>query len=288
MTVQVQWVGYPRSYTKGRPRPVQVVVLHYTAGSEGPTSAEAGARYDKTRTDGTSTGFFTDSAGPALQEVPDGDRAHAARQHGNDIGIQIEICGTAQTRAQWLDSVSMATLRTTAGVVAMLLERHHLAFRRLTVDELRRAYYNDRSITGIVEHATCTLAFPEDQGTHMDVGPGFPWDVFMDMVRREMDGSDEVYFFQTSDLKIGRGNDCTFEYAETQAEWDAWRGDPAYAGVEIRWGGDARCKQADFDSGRRGIDITGYKPGGGTGGGGVTIKQVRDEIAATTLTPQGG
>jgi N-acetyl-anhydromuramyl-L-alanine amidase AmpD len=184
----ILWVGYPRAYTKGRKRKVQVVVLHYTAGSEGPTSAEGGAAYDKVRTDGTSTHFFTDSAGPALQEVPDGDRAHTARFHGNEIGVNIEICGTVQTRAQWLDPVSMATLRTTAGLVAILLVRHNLAFRRLTTAELRRAYYSEPSLTGIVDHNACTMAFPEDGGTHTDLGAAFPWDVFLDMVRAELTG----------------------------------------------------------------------------------------------------
>lgn len=186
----VAWAGYPRSYTKGRARPIQFIVLHYTAGSEGPTSAEAGVRYDKIRTDGTSTHYFTDSQGPALQEVPDGDRAHAARYHGNEIGIQIEICGTIQTRSQWLDPVSLATLTTTAGLVAMLLGRHNLAFHRLSTAEVRAAYFNrpGQRPTGICEHADCTLGFPEDGGSHMDVGAGFPWDVFMDLVGQQLKG----------------------------------------------------------------------------------------------------
>lgn len=202
--VDVLWVGYPKSYTKGRTRPPQVVFLHYTAGPEGPTSAEAGAAYDKRRTDGTSTGYFVDSEGPALQEVPDGDRAHTTRYHGNEIGISIEICGTAQTRAQWLDEVSYKTLVTTAGLVALLLTRHGLAFKRLSVAELRRAYYDDRTITGIADHNTATLAFPEDGGTHTDVGPAFPWDVFMALVADELGGS-MAKIVQTDDSSFGKG-----------------------------------------------------------------------------------
>lgn len=204
----IQWVGYPKSWTKGRRRKPQVVILHYTAGSEGPTSAEGGAAYDKRRTDGTSTHYFTDSAGPALQEVPDGDRAHTARFHGNEIGINIEICGTVQTRSQWLDPVSSATLRTTAGLVAILLQRHGFAFRRLTTAELRRAYYSDPSLTGIVDHNACTEAFPEDNGTHTDVGTAFPWDVFMAMVAAELgdtEGDDMPKLFQCDDGPAGVG-----------------------------------------------------------------------------------
>lgn len=202
---EILWVGYPKSWTAGRKRRPQVVVLHYTAGSEGPTSAEAGADYDKRRTDGTSTHYFTDSAGPALQEVPDGDRAHTARYHGNEIGIHIEICGTVQSRSQWLDPVSYATLVTTAGLVAILLQRHGFAFRRLTTEELRRAYYNDSSITGIVDHNACTYAFPEDGGTHTDVGANFPWDVFLDLVGQQLSGGMNMKLIQCDDGPAGKG-----------------------------------------------------------------------------------
>lgn len=188
----ILWVGYPKSYTPGRRRKVQTVYLHYTAGAEGPTTAEAGAAYDKRRTDQVSTGYFTDSLGPALQEVPDGDRSHTTRFHADEIGISIEVCGTVQTRAQWLDPVSLATLRTTAGLVAILLTRHGLAFKRLSVAELRRAYYSDPSITGIADHNTATLAFPEDGGTHTDMGPAFPWDVFMTMVGEALNSGGET------------------------------------------------------------------------------------------------
>jgi N-acetyl-anhydromuramyl-L-alanine amidase AmpD len=192
MSIEVKWVGPPASFTAGRRRPVQFVVLHYTAGSEGPTSAEAGAAFDRTRTDGTSTHYFTDSLGPALQEVRDGDRAHAARQHGNEIGIQIEICGTRQTAAQWDDAVSRATLETTAALTALLCRRHGFPVRRLTTAQTRAAYYADAGSRpkGITDHNACTFAFPEDGGDHTDVGPGFPWAWFMERVQAYYDDPD--------------------------------------------------------------------------------------------------
>ena len=194
MTGDAVWVGSPRSYTQGRARPVQYVTLHYTAGSEGPQSAENGAAYDKTRTDGTSTHYFTDSSGPPLQEVSDGDRSHAARYHGNEIGIHIEICGTKQTRAQWLDPVSMATLETTAKLVYDLCIKHGFPLKRLTVDETRAAYYNasGKRPKGINDHNACTKAYPEDDGDHTDVGSDFPWDVFMDMVEGHAMSADDI------------------------------------------------------------------------------------------------
>jgi hypothetical protein len=188
------WAGYPRSYTPGRIRPVQYVVVHYTAGSEGPTSAENGAAYDKTRTDGTSTHCFADS-NSVVREVRDVDRAHAARYHGNEIGLQLELCGTAQTRAQWLDPVSLATLRMGAKQTAEWCRGHQLPVRRLTVAETRAAYYNTPGgrPKGIVGHVDCTMAYPEDGGDHTDPGREFPWDVFLSMVSEELGGEgDEV------------------------------------------------------------------------------------------------
>jgi len=184
MTNSILWVGYPRSYTAGRTRPPQFVVMHYTAGPEGPSSAENGAHYDKIRTDGTSCHYFVDSSGPALQEVPDGDRCHSAYYHGNEIGLHIELCGYGQTREQWLDEASTATLKTAAWLVATLCARHGFPIRRLTTAEVRAAYYNkpENRPSGITDHGGVTAAFPEDHGDHTDVGPGFPWDVFMQWV----------------------------------------------------------------------------------------------------------
>lgn len=182
-----KWVGYPRSYTPGRNRQIQFVCLHYTAGSEGPTSAENGAAYDKQRTDGTSAHCYVDS-NSVVREVPDNDRAHTARHRANEIGLHLEICGTRQTRAQWLDDVSRATLRNAAKMVAEWCELYDIPVRRLSVAQTRAAYYAAPGSRpkGIIEHGDATRAFPEDGGDHTDVGPEFPWDVFMPMVNEEM------------------------------------------------------------------------------------------------------
>ena len=194
MTLSIKWVGPPNSYTEGRARQLRYVTIHYTAGSEGPTSAEAGAAYDKKRTDGTSCHYFTDSLGPAVQEVKDEDTSHSAFPKGNTLGIHIEICGTAQTRAQWLDATSKATLQTTAELVAYLLTKHKLPNHRLSVAETRAAWYAPEAerykYEGFNDHGTITKAYPEDGGTHTDVGPGFPWDVFEQMITDALEEQD--------------------------------------------------------------------------------------------------
>lgn len=169
------WVGPPRSYTSGRrSKQPTVIVIHTTEGSEGPRSAEDGAAYDKRRTDGTSTHFFVDSDS-VVQEVEIDDEAHAARTHGNDIGIQIEVCGRAgQTDSQWADDASAATMENLAQLCVQLMAKTGIPAVRLSRTQLRSAW-SSGSTKGFCGHIDITEAFPEDNGTHTDPGPHFPW-----------------------------------------------------------------------------------------------------------------
>jgi len=162
----------PRSYTSGRKsgQPT-VIVLHTTEGHEKATSAEDGAAYDQRREDGTSTHFFVDS-NSIVQCVRTTDEAHTARSHGNDVGIQIEICGKAgQGSSGWADEASRATLENVARLCVQLRKKYPGRFplRRLSPQQLRSGE------TGFAGHVDCTNAWPEDKGTHTDPGPTFPW-----------------------------------------------------------------------------------------------------------------
>ncbi|GLW32282.1 N-acetylmuramoyl-L-alanine amidase [Actinoplanes regularis] len=181
----------PRSWGSGRDgKAVRYIVIHYTAGAERSTSAEDGAAYDQRRTDGTSTHYFVDRDS-VVQCVRTEDRANAARHRGNRLGIQYELCGTAQTRAQWLDAASLATLKLAAAQVARDCRRYGIPVRRLSVAETRRAWTEyPAGPRGIVGHVDCTRAYPEDGGDHTDPGPEFPWDTFLSLVKDEMDGDD--------------------------------------------------------------------------------------------------
>lgn len=184
----LRWIP-PAAYGSGRDgKAVRYIVIHYTAGSERSTSAEDGAAYDQSRTDGTSTHYFADS-NSVVQCVLTKDRANAARTKGNRLGIQYELCGTVQTRAQWLDDASLPTLQNAARQAARDCKKYELPVRRLSVAETRAAWYDyPAGPKGIVGHVDCTNAYPEDGGDHTDPGSEFPWDVFLDMVRAEMEG----------------------------------------------------------------------------------------------------
>jgi hypothetical protein len=182
----LRWVP-PRAFGRGRDgKAVRYIVIHYTAGSERPTSAEDGAAYDQRRTDGTSSHYYVDS-NSIVQCVRTTDRANTARHRGNRLGIQYELCGTVQTRAQWLDAASLPTLRLAARQVGRDCRKYGIPVRRLTVAETRRAWSEyPNGPRGIVGHVDCTHAYPEDGGDHTDPGIAFPWDVFLDLVRDEM------------------------------------------------------------------------------------------------------
>jgi hypothetical protein len=161
----------PRAFGRGRAGyAVQYVVVHYTAGSERSTSAEDGAAYDQRRTDGTSTHYFVDS-NSVVQCVYTWDRANAAYQYGNRLGIQYELCGTVQTRAQWLDAASDATLTNAAWQIARDCRKYGLPVRRLTTQQMRNGE------KGICGHVDVTNAY--GLGDHTDPGPQFPWDVLL-------------------------------------------------------------------------------------------------------------
>lgn len=165
----------PAAFGKGRPAPPRVIVIHYTAGSERSTSAEDGAAYDQRRGDGTSTHYFVDSDS-VVQCVYTWDRANAALFNGNRIGIQYELCGTVQTRAQWLDQPSSATLINAARQIVRDCAKYGIPPRRLTPAQVAAGE------KGICGHVDITKAFPADGGDHTDPGPDFPWDVLIQRI----------------------------------------------------------------------------------------------------------
>jgi hypothetical protein len=182
------WAGPARWYSTGRDgKAPRFIVIHYTAGAEGRDAAENGAAYDRRRSEQVSTHFFVDS-NSIVQEVLIKDRAYAAYSKGNRLGIQIEICGTVQTRAQWLDSVSDATLTNTARLCAELCKRYGFEPRRLSHAEMRDTWNRfPNGPRGIVGHVDCTVAYGE--GDHTDPGPQFPWDVLLTRTREFLGGS---------------------------------------------------------------------------------------------------
>lgn len=180
----LRWIP-PRSYTRGRwdGQPTKIVV-HYTAGAERSTSAEDGAAYDQRRTDGTSAHYYVDS-NSVVQCVRTTDRSHTALYRGNNMGIHYELCGTRQTRAQWLDGASRATIRNAARQIARDMAKYRIPLVRLISRDVR-----DAARKGICGHVDFTTGWPEDNGSHTDPGTEFPWDVLFADIRSVMEDDD--------------------------------------------------------------------------------------------------
>lgn len=222
------WLGPARWYTSGRDgKAIRFVVIHYTAGAEGRTAAEDGAAYDKRRPDKVSTHFFADQDS-VVQEVRLADQAYAAFGKGNRLGVQIEICGTLQTRAGWLDPVSDATITNAARVTAELCKRYGLEPRRLSLPEVSAAWNNfPNGPRGIVGHVDCTVAY--GQGDHIDPGPEFPWDVFLGRVQNFMK------YGQPSISAIGGKSMWVVQLNQPAAKtW--WKTDTLRSAQLVTWG----------------------------------------------------
>jgi hypothetical protein len=175
----LKWVT-PNSWRNANRSSVQLIVIHTTEGSAHEMSAEDGASYDSRRTDGTSTHYFHDNTS-TVQCVRTEDVAYAARTQGNLRGIQHELCGRAGWSAStWTNTYGTAMLKRAAKQAARDSKKWNIPVRHLTVQQVRDGY------KGFCGHWDVTRAFPEDNGTHTDPGPNFPWTMFLDMVRAEL------------------------------------------------------------------------------------------------------
>lgn len=170
------WIP-PRSYTRGRPAPPRVIVIHTTEGHEHFDAAEDGALHNQRRTDGTSAHYFHDP-NSTVQGVHTRDQAHTARRNGNRIGIHHECCGRAgQTDKQWDDANSNAIIRNAAKQSVRDAKKYGIPPVKLTPAQVRAG------AKGFCGHVDITYAYPEDDGDHTDPGPRFPWAEFLALVR---------------------------------------------------------------------------------------------------------
>src|SRR5690349_18837128 len=167
-----------KSWTNANRTAVQLIVIHTTEGSSRGESAEDGAAYDQRRTDGTSTHYFHDNDS-TVQCVRTEDQAHAARTQGNRRGIQHELCGRAGS-LDWQSPYAQAMLARAAKQAARDAKKWGIPVRHLSVAQVADG------AKGFCGHVDVTRAFPQDNGTHTDPGPNFPWSEFLDMVRDEL------------------------------------------------------------------------------------------------------
>lgn len=169
------------NYSRVVRTPVMVVV-HATDGCEGTHCDMDGAleiAHELPQGKKRSFHYIVD-ADSAANCVDDTYTAFHCRHRGNAIGLGVELCGRAkQSRAEWCDPVSLATLQNGAYIVAMLCVRWNIPAILLDAAALRSG--NEH---GITTHAAISEAWHESN--HTDPGPHFPLLEFVHAVRMAM------------------------------------------------------------------------------------------------------
>jgi hypothetical protein len=149
---------------------------------EGPLTAENCARFFAGPTATGSTQVVVDE-NSAIRCVLDSEKAAGAKgspyraKTVNDWAVQIEHAGYArQSRAEWLDQSSMATMWQGARVFAGWSDLYVIPPYRLADDQIRAGMH------GLCGHGDVSRALAVPHG-HTDPGSGFPWDVYLEMIR---------------------------------------------------------------------------------------------------------
>jgi N-acetyl-anhydromuramyl-L-alanine amidase AmpD len=163
-------------------RTPQSIVLHCTEGCEGlKADDDCAAMFARAPAPGDRlvSAHLVIDADSATRCVADEFVAWHCGHQGNAIGIGIELCGKAdQSRAQWFDAVSYATLCIAARVCAELCRQYGIP----------PVVVNDRGLLagehGITTHAFVSQAWK--QSTHYDPGPGFPLGAFVTAVAQAL------------------------------------------------------------------------------------------------------
>jgi hypothetical protein len=155
---------------------LRLLVVHTSEGSEGSSSAENLCSFltsqgDRFNADGSRYGasyhYLTDTD-RVLPAVPDNVVAYSAAGANHD-GLHVCIPGkAAQTREQWLDTISAGYIGQLAQVMTDLAARYTIPLRRLSVADIIEGK------RGYCGHHDISLAYR--RSTHTDPGPLFPWD----------------------------------------------------------------------------------------------------------------
>jgi peptidoglycan hydrolase-like protein with peptidoglycan-binding domain len=155
-----------RHYRKGRTKPLRLVVWHDMEAPEKSTTAESVAHYFAT-TDREASAHLCADTDSVVECVKPGDTAFHA-PGANADGYGVELAGYArQTKAEWADAGSKATIRTAAKAVAPVMKAHGIPARWLT-----DAQVADGKTKGMTTHAQVTKVLKKS--THTDPGPNFP------------------------------------------------------------------------------------------------------------------
>lgn len=158
-----------------RVRTVDLIVVHDMEYPERFTAAEDVAQMFHT-TDRVASAHVCIDADSIVPCVQEGDVAYHA-PGANSNGLGIEHAGYAlQRRDEWADPFSSAELQLSAHLAAHWAEKYRIPVEFLGAADLARPRPR-----GFTTHHAVSLAYRKS--THTDPGPGFPMDLYLEMVR---------------------------------------------------------------------------------------------------------
>lgn len=168
--IRARWDGGKRTGN------VDLIVMHTMETDQGPSVAEMiGKDFAARPADNKASSHVGVDSDSIVQYVPDSYVAYAA-PGANSNGMQIELAGRAgMTRKQWLEPRALAVLVLGADVAAQYAHKYSIPLVQLTNAELRAGG------RGFIGHVQASEVFKKSD--HTDPGTGFPWDLFLAMVR---------------------------------------------------------------------------------------------------------
>lgn len=140
------------------------------------------AQYQQSPSAGGSYTGAGDRDGLTCRIAEDGSVTWSTGNIGNNLGINFCFAGTTAhfTRGQWL--ARMPQLRAGATVVASWAAAYNIPIRKVQPGDMKRR------VKGIGGHDD---ARELGSTTHWDPGPNFPWDVFLELVKKAGSSMDE-------------------------------------------------------------------------------------------------
>ena len=176
-------LDWTQRFTFGKPRPthhIKNIIIHVTVNTPG-TPAENVANYQIDSQSG-SYHELTDTTIKHLIENTDDWLTWSTGNWGNNIGLHRSfVMRGSETRAQWLVYIDM--LREAAQRDAQWCRKYNIPPVKLTAADLRAG---KKGFTGHLETGQAW------GGTdHVDPGTGFPWDIYLGLVRDYLNGTNK-------------------------------------------------------------------------------------------------
>lgn len=160
-------IASPNLQARGK-APVRLVVIHTAEGAL--TTAALGRYFAKASAEASSHVGIDDQG---IEVYVPYDKASWTLRSGNGISDNAELCGFAKwTRAQWLNEHA-PMLRLAAQWIRERCLARGIPIKKLTPAEVAAGK------AGVIGHVDWTLGMKD--GSHTDPGPGFPWDVVIQL-----------------------------------------------------------------------------------------------------------